>query len=715
MAHGHTASRHAAPNAAAARRGPSDIVIALVLALIAAAVYLNAVRGEFVYDDTKQILRNQLIQEDRHFWKALTSDVWAFKGTREEAWSNYWRPTFVLWLIINHRLFGVGSPVGWHVTNLLLHASVCVLAYALLRRLRAGAAAAAAIVLLFAVHPAHVESVAWISGSPDLLMSAPLLGALLCVLWVLENSRKHPNPAADRSASRSSATDRSAQAATPIMLSVAVLLHGIALMAKEVAVLFPLIVFAAVHAKSGESDRDAGAHASHAMGVRRALLYALPFALTAAAFLLLRMRILEMVELKPPWHGGPVRILLTAPLLLAFYLRQCVFPLWIGPSYPLRAVAADDMSPANFWLPLLVVAAAFAALVLLARRDPLRRIGLVLFVLPLAPAMNINAFTPEQLVHDRYLYLPLLGFLMVVIPALTAAMRRIASQRAERVTLGLCGLFAAPLAVQTWRYNTAWTREINLWAWSIESDPTSATNRAEYGRCLMAEGRLDEAREQLDRAIEIQPITDAVLNRALLAVRQGRYDAAVADLMLVLASYPEHILANRNLATCYERMNRPDLALETLQRARSHPKNAYARCALTEAVAVALYQNGRKGEALRELEAVRGDVRHELGADAPMVLYRLGHLYHEIHDTRRAIGAFEEFQLLTATFRDQATRARSAEAMMMLARLYNDAGNVAESRRMLERILSETAGATDHSSRAVREQAETVLRRLEGT
>ncbi|MCK6485982.1 MAG: tetratricopeptide repeat protein [Phycisphaerae bacterium] len=713
MVAGSTASRHAAPVTPAARRGASDVVIALVLALIGAGVYLNVVRGEFVYDDTKQILRNQLIQEDRFFWKALTSDVWAFKGTREEAWSNYWRPTFVLWLIINHRLFGVGSPVGWHVTNMLLHASVCVLAYALVRRLRAGAAVAAAIVLLFAVHPAHVESVAWISGSPDLLMSAPLLGALLCVLRAARFSAEHAG-APDQS-SRARAQRHSAPVTTPIMLLTACVLHGIALMAKEVAVLFPLIVFAAVFSVSGEFERGAARQSRNVARVRRALVYALPFALTAAAFLLIRTRILEMVELKPPWHGGPMRILLTAPLLLAFYLRQCVFPMWIGPSYPLRAVAADNLGFGNFWLPLGVVAVSFVLLVLLARRDPLRRIGLVLLVLPLAPAMNINAFTPEQLVHDRYLYLPLLGFLMVVIPALAGAFRRIAAARAERVALALCILFAAPLTAQTLRYNTAWTREIGLWAWSVESDPTSATNRAEYGRCLMAEGRLDEARAQLDRAIAIQPVTDAVLNRALLAVRQRRYEEAVADLKLVLASYPEHILANRNLATCYERLSRPDLALQTLQEARSHPKNAYARCALTEAVAVALYQNGRKGEALRELEAVRGDVPHELGPDAPMVLYRLGHLYREINDNTRAVGAFEEYLLLTALSRDESTRARRAEAMMMLARLYNDAGNIADARTMLQRIVNETGGATDDASRAVRHQAETVLRRLEGT
>ncbi len=88
-------------------------------ALIAAScvvVYANSLSGSFVYDDLRQIVRNPLIQDNGLFWKALSSDVWAFKGDGTAAASNYWRPTFTLWNIINFRLFGI-DPFGWHVTN----------------------------------------------------------------------------------------------------------------------------------------------------------------------------------------------------------------------------------------------------------------------------------------------------------------------------------------------------------------------------------------------------------------------------------------------------------------------------------------------------------------------------------------------------------------------------------------------------------------------
>src|SRR5262245_37593278 len=101
----------------------ADLIAVLVLAAAAFLVFANSLHGDFIYDDTKQITGNDLIQDNRHFVRALTSDVWAFKGQRAEAWSSYWRPAFILWLIVNHRMFGLESTVGWHAMSLLLHAA----------------------------------------------------------------------------------------------------------------------------------------------------------------------------------------------------------------------------------------------------------------------------------------------------------------------------------------------------------------------------------------------------------------------------------------------------------------------------------------------------------------------------------------------------------------------------------------------------------------
>src|SRR3954451_1858114 len=84
-----------------ARLGRRDALVLLLIAGLTIAAFGNALRGEFVHDDQKQIVRNDLIRSPRMWGEALRRDVWAFKGERETAWSNYWRPGHVAWLILN--------------------------------------------------------------------------------------------------------------------------------------------------------------------------------------------------------------------------------------------------------------------------------------------------------------------------------------------------------------------------------------------------------------------------------------------------------------------------------------------------------------------------------------------------------------------------------------------------------------------------------------
>src|SRR6476620_8766508 len=152
----------------------SDLRLLVLLALVSFGIFANSLSGGFVYDDNRQILRNPLIQEPSLYGQALVSDVWAFKCDGKIAASNYYRPTFVAGLIVNYRLFGT-SRFGWHLLNVLLHVGSCLLGFLLLRRWNISRNAAFAVALVFAVHPLHVESVAWISGSPDLLLSIAFL------------------------------------------------------------------------------------------------------------------------------------------------------------------------------------------------------------------------------------------------------------------------------------------------------------------------------------------------------------------------------------------------------------------------------------------------------------------------------------------------------------------------------------------------------------
>ena len=262
---------------------------ALVLGFL---IYTNTLGGEFIYDDLRQIKRNPLIQGDSQFWRALTSDVWAFKGGDQVSSSNYWRPSFVLWMILNFRCFGLGT-FGWHLTNILLHVAVVALAFALLRRLNVSRPVAAAIALIFAVHPVHSESVAWISGVPDLILAAAMLGSVWFV--ILLGERK-----------------------TPLRWAWAIGLYLVALGAKEVAILYPLIIVALF--SPGRDPDEKG------VPWARALSMAWPFAVAATAYLLVRQSILGIVQRLPEAGASLGETILTLPAVFAFYLRQMIVP-----------------------------------------------------------------------------------------------------------------------------------------------------------------------------------------------------------------------------------------------------------------------------------------------------------------------------------------------------------------------------------------------------
>ncbi|MEM8964408.1 MAG: hypothetical protein AAGD38_23180 [Acidobacteriota bacterium] len=475
----------------------ADLPVLILLAIAVFGAFASSLGGDFVYDDQNQIVRNHLIQDPAFLGKALTSDVWAFKGEKEAAWSNYWRPFFVLYLAVCFQLFEL-EPFGWHVVNLLLHLLVCALAYGVLRRFDIGRPLAAVIALLFAVHPVHVESVAWIAGAPDLLMAAPFLAALWLVTY--RDWRRWA----------------------------ALAFFALSLLAKEVAIVLPVVVALMVFLSEDDEDgRDEGGVGSR---LRHAALVAAPFFVVAGIYFAVRRWMLGTVAIDTPWEVGPVELVLSAPSVLAFYIRQCLWPVELGPSYPLRVITPDTVSAETVWLPLLLVGV-FLVAVWSLRRHATAVLGVAIFGLTLLPAANLDALHPEQIVHDRYLYLPLLGFLMLLL----VSFERVFENR-KRIALGVAAVLIVGLAVQSLQYSRVWTSDLALWQRGIQSDPTSAANWGQYGNALLAEGQVNAAKNALDKALAIEPVTSAYLDRAQIAMRQSRFSAAESDLLSTIAA-----------------------------------------------------------------------------------------------------------------------------------------------------------------------------------
>jgi Tfp pilus assembly protein PilF len=620
-----------------------EFLVVLPALLLGVFLYVNTLHGEFVYDDKPQIARNTLIQDDANLWRAMFSDVWAFKRGDAAAVSNYWRPTFVLWLIINFQLFGLDT-FGWHFLNILLHVAVTALAFLLLRRMKVSLWVAGVIALIFAAHPAHTESVAWISGSPDLILSLALLGSM----WFVNQLGKER---------------------TKTRWALAMALYLIALGAKEIAIFYPVIVLVMLW----RPEREYG---EEGVPWSKALTIALPFAAVAVLYFIIRQSILGQLAQWPEGGADLKSTILSAPMVFSFYLRQIVFPFQIGPSYPLRAVTLANIGVGNFVVPLIVSLVAGGWMLWRARQSKLARIGLALFALPLLPAMNIAAFVPEQIVHDRYLYLPLLGFLIMVVPAIASLFERVKVIEASRrqwlvyaVAVALC----IPLGVQTIRYNRAWLSNDALWQWALRIDPNSAYNYVQYGAELYGQKRFEEAAQTFDRALKLNPLPLAHLGRGRSLTELKQFEEAERNLRAITSKPTEQMpshpmyLAYEALAVNYERQGKLSEAANTLTEARN--RLPQYKAALTEKLAIILYQGGKKQEAYAQLDSVRAQAKEETLPESRFVFYRIGLLAAEMGKNGEARAAFQEYLAQTKHLQDPEFKETRADAEAALRRL----------------------------------------------
>jgi hypothetical protein len=579
---------------------------------IAVVAYANGVPGAFVWDDNAQIVDNRLIQDPARLGEAVTSDVWAFSGERAEAWTPYWRPAFVLWMAGNFAVFGLDPP-GWHVTTILLHLAVIVLGAVMLRRLDADPGVTAATLWLFAVHPVHVESVTWIAGATDPLLGVFFLGSY--VAWLAHRA----SPRAWR-------------------LAASLILFAGATLSKEISVVFPALVFVTewALASAGTTARRRAID-----GIRAAW----PYLAVVVGFLLVRSVVLGAAGSPASTVPHLTTSLLSAPSVLLFYLRQLCWPVGLGPIYPFRAVTAETLGWSTFGLPLLVVTAVGVVVLVLARRRPLYAIAASLLALTIAPMLNIGAFAPERLVHDRFLYLASIGGIVLGVGAVHEVLEFVAglSKRTTRAVVCIAAaILSGLLCVATVRYNRAWLSELALWQRAIEINPDSPYALSNLGYHYRQAGRAQDATAVLERAIALDPrATQARLDLGLIAMAEGRLADAERRFLRVLEIDPANEVALERLGVVYLSQGRLPDAIAAFDQARR--RIPWIRLRNTINIAALLRELGQLDPAIAELEAIAPELDRETDPGLLRGFWELGELYLAAgrpDDARRAFRRF---------------------------------------------------------------------------
>jgi protein O-mannosyl-transferase len=558
----------------------------LLIGLLAVLAYSNSLGGEFVFDDTDQIVENRNVRSWDNLAKAFTTNVWAFRergGTLDAPPPlPYYRPLFTVMLTVEYHLFGLW-PQGWHLVSLLLHI-LCVIGVFYVILLSSGRYLVALLAsVLFAVHPAHAESVAWISGMTD-----PLFGIFfLASLYLYLKARGSNNPRAG-SARR--------------VFALSLVMFALAAFAKETALSLILLIFAY------EFISASGPKASRLISSIRNTL---PYAGVALIYLVARYAVLgELMWRNPQAPNRPLAYtILTLPIVICSYAGHLLWPIGLSVAYNTHFVTA--ITSPEFLVPVTLLA--LIAIGLWIYRAKISRDvwqSLALIFIPLLPVLNLGQVSREEyLLFDHYLYLPVAGLGYLIAMGITK-LGAFESSPGHSSVFGLrrpaiaVGLFVAIALGSTFaaaRENKSWADSYSLWSNAARVRPTYWAASYNAGLALLNAKRFDEARASLERAsalkpdeadvldglgraydgmgdtanavssfkraIEINPdIFESYNNLGAIYFKNANYELAEANFAQALRLKPEATASRFNLGLCYARQRRYSDATRELER-----------------------------------------------------------------------------------------------------------------------------------------------------
>jgi protein O-mannosyl-transferase len=459
------------------------------VAVVAVLVFLPGVFGEFVYDDHRFIERNEAI----HSLGNTLDFVLDPRTCTEESWEGIYRPLRTFSFAVDYALWGL-SPVGFHLQSLFWHVIASLALLALFVRLGLGRGPSTLAVLLFAVHPAQVESVSWVSSRSDVLAGA--LGICAVAVHVGGSSTRR-------------------RRVTVLALA------GFAMLAKEAALMLPPLVILLDLAILKPWDRRGPGEAERAERRKKLRSHVLrcwaPLVIAAVLYVGLRQWRTAVYStdgqfghLATWWGGSYLGQFAVASRGFFLSVLSACWPVGPGLDFYPAIDAWIDVPVLIAWgLLVLLLAIAFRSY----RRQPLVTVGLLWFLIALFPTSNL-AFTVGIPSADRFLYVPLMGLLLALAPALGESRRLLAG-----VTVVVLGVLAVLVSL-TYRSDDA------LWLDASANSPRRLTHVArrdhEEVLRLWDDERRDEALRLIPEAIAASE-TALDRMRAIFGARGARF------------------------------------------------------------------------------------------------------------------------------------------------------------------------------------------------
>jgi tetratricopeptide (TPR) repeat protein len=554
------------------------MLLAVGLALLNVLVYASVRRFELVnWDDSTYITENPTVLGGLTWssaWWALTTGH-----------SPYWHPMTWLSHLIDVSLFGTDAG-AYHVTNLLIHIANTLLVFDVFRRMTGATGRSAFVAALFAVHPLHVESVAWIAERKDVLSTFFLLLTMRVYLVYVEHPRW-------------------------TRYALMLVLYGLALMSKPMVVTLPVVLLLLDIWPLGrlviggradlrhERQRPRPQRRTRVIGEKLPLL-ALALA-TSVATVIVQHRVGAMAGLAAlPWQTRVG----NATIGYVAYLWKTIWPTHLAAFYPLFDLSAVRVTLAAATLIAITVLAISAR-----QRHPYVFVGWLWYVVTIAPVIGLLQ-AGEQGMADRFMYVPMIGLLVIVAWGVPEIVERQTTHGSWLVAIGAIVLVAAS-AVAAHAQTAHWSDSIALWQHATRVTPNSYIAFENLGQALRETGQLEASRRNYEQALVLAPARSpgyaAVIHNSLglVLTREGNTRAALdhfAEAAKLNSTFAE---AQSNLGNALAAEGRLAEAIEHYELAvRLKPEYTEPRIGLGGA----LLKGGRVAEAVPHYqEALRLD------------------------------------------------------------------------------------------------------------
>jgi tetratricopeptide (TPR) repeat protein len=519
--------------------------------------------GWVMWDDPAYVLEN----------KHLVINSWSdfFHQFNLVVVQGNYHPITILSLAFDYWIDGY-NPTIFHTTNLIFHLFNVILTYIFVFLLFRVRSIALLVAFLFAIHPMHLESFAWVAERKDVLYVFFFLLGLISYLFYQQKKTK-------------------------LNYLLCLLFFILSLLSKGMAVVFPIILLLLDYAQNRKLKRTV-------------LIEKIPFFILSLIF--------GLIAIWAQDGSGAISSNADAPFIQTFlvpfyglsaYVTKLLLPINLSALHPYPTLS-NGMVSMSFLLSMIPLLVITVLVYKYFRKDRKVVFGLLFFLITIFPVLQFFS-VGSAIIAERYSYLSYLGLFIALGFILKSVLQKL-TEKSSNALIVLVAVYLGFLCFQTYSRIPVWKNDETLWSDVIDSYPDDYFAYMKRGSYRTKNGQIDAALADLNKSISIfkhdyyaynnrgliylstqkytlakQDFTQAInvdstlyeafLNRGLIYLNTRKYDSALVDLQKSTQLAPNNDLNYLNIALLYERMNLPEQSFTAYEKAlKLNPQNHQA-------------------------------------------------------------------------------------------------------------------------------------------